>query len=75
MVSSYYSGNVLKALEIHESLQDLFRALFETTNPIPIKAALEILGWSVGSPRFPLVKLNYEKSQKLNVIINNLSLK
>ena len=75
MVSSYYSGNVLKALEIHESLQDLFRALFETTNPIPIKAALELLGWSVGSPRFPLVKLNYEKTQKLNEIINNLSLK
>ncbi len=75
MVSAFFDGNVKKALEIHESLQELFKALFETTNPIPIKAALELLGWDVGSPRLPLVKLNYEKTQKLNDIIKKLSLK
>ena len=41
MISNFQNGNVLKALDIHERLQPLFKALFETTNPIPIKAALE----------------------------------
>jgi 4-hydroxy-tetrahydrodipicolinate synthase len=31
--------------------------LFATTNPIPVKAALEINGWSVGAPRPPLSPL------------------
>ena len=72
MISNFQNGNVLKALDIHERLQPLFKALFETTNPIPIKAALEQLGWEVGPPRPPLVKLNYEKTQKLSILIKNL---
>ncbi len=74
MILSFHNGNVSKALEIHEKLQDLFSALFETTNPIPIKAALVLLGWEVGSPRLPLTKLNNEKTQNLSRIIKNLSL-
>ena len=72
MISNFQNGNVLKALDIHERLQPLFKALFETTNPIPIKAALEQLGWEVGPPRPPLVKLNDEKAQKLSILINKL---
>jgi len=75
MILSFQSGQVSKALAIHEKLQDLFNALFETTNPIPIKAALVLLGWNVGSPRYPLTKLNDVKTKNLLEIINNLSLK
>jgi len=74
MIYSFQNGNIKKALDIHESLNELFKALFETTNPIPIKAALELLGWNVGSPRYPLTKLDYEKTQNLSMIIKNLSL-
>ena len=72
MISNFQNGNVLKALDIHERLQPLFKALFETTNPIPIKAALEQLGWEVGPPRPPLVKLNDDKIQKLSILMNKL---
>ena len=72
MISNFQNGNVLKALDIHERLRPLFKALFETTNPIPIKAALEQLGWEVGPPRPPLVKLNDDKTQKLSILINKL---
>ncbi len=75
MILSFQKGDVAKALVIHEKLQDLFSALFETTNPIPIKAALVSMGWDVGSPRPPLTQLNYEKTQYLREIIRNLSLK
>ena len=33
-------------------------SLFATTNPIPVKAALELSGWPVGAPRLPLVPLD-----------------
>ncbi len=72
MISNFQNGNVLKALDIHDRLQPLFKALFETTNPIPIKAALEQLGWEVGPPRPPLVKLNDDKTKKLSILINRL---
>lgn len=42
--------------EIDASLQDVFRAMGVTTNPIPVKAALNLLGHRVGGLRLPLVE-------------------
>ncbi|HHY37562.1 MAG TPA: 4-hydroxy-tetrahydrodipicolinate synthase [Clostridia bacterium] len=56
MISAYKSGNVGKAKEIHLRLFELFRALFVTTNPIPVKAALRMHGVDVGGFRPPLVE-------------------
>ncbi|WDT92799.1 4-hydroxy-tetrahydrodipicolinate synthase [Thermoleophilum album] len=47
--------------QIHESLRDLFAALFVTTSPIPIKAALNMLGHEVGGLRLPLVEASAEE--------------
>ncbi len=47
--------------QIHESLRDLFAALFVTTSPIPIKAALNMLGHEVGGLRLPLVEATAEE--------------
>ena len=74
MIYLFFNGEVSNALNIHERLQPLFKALFETTNPIPIKAALELLGWQVGSPRNPLTPLNKDQKENLSKIIQNLSL-
>ena len=74
MIESFQKGEVSIALDIHERLQPLFKALFETTNPIPIKAALELKGWQVGSPRNPLTPLIKEKKENLFQVIQNLSL-
>ena len=74
MIDLFLKGNVSNALDIHEKLQPLYKALFETTNPIPIKAALELSGWQVGSPRKPLISLDKEKKESLLKIIQNLSL-
>ncbi len=45
-----------RAREIHESLSDVFEALTVTTNPIPVKAALNMAGHDVGGLRLPLVE-------------------
>ena len=74
MIDLFFKGNVSNALDIHEKLQPLYKSLFETTNPIPIKAALELSGWEVGSPRKPLMSLDKEKKESLLKIIQNLSL-
>lgn len=55
MVAAALAGRSQEALALHEQLLPLCRALFCTTNPIPVKAALELTGWPVGSPRLPLL--------------------
>ena len=72
MIHSFQSGKVSNALAIHEKLQPLFKALFMTTNPIPIKAALELSGWDVGNPRSPLSPLNNDMKKQLSFILNSL---
>lgn len=54
MIQAYEAGQVLVARDIHLKLLPLCKALFATTNPILIKAALELQGWSVGICRLPL---------------------
>lgn len=55
MVSSFRSGDIERARNIHLRLLPLFRALFVTANPIPVKVALELSGFPVGGTRPPLV--------------------
>jgi 4-hydroxy-tetrahydrodipicolinate synthase len=47
--------------EIHESLSDLFKAVFVTSSPIGIKAALELAGRPVGGLRLPLVEASEDE--------------
>ena len=58
MIDAFLSGQNAVALARHEQLTPLFKALFATSNPIPVKAALELSGWSVGAPRLPLLPLH-----------------
>jgi 4-hydroxy-tetrahydrodipicolinate synthase len=74
MIQAYSSGQVQKATEIHHRLFPLFKALFVTTNPIPVKAALKLSGWQVGSSRPPLCDTSEEVNQKLEVVLKELSL-
>jgi 4-hydroxy-tetrahydrodipicolinate synthase len=47
---------------IDESLRDLYAALAVTTNPIPVKAALNMLGFEVGGLRLPLIEADADES-------------
>ena len=63
MVNAYTSGNVTLAAKIHCNLFPVFKGLFVTTSPVPIKTALNILGWQVGGPRLPLVDATSEEKE------------
>ena len=66
MVQAFLSGDLAGALALHEQLLPLCKALFCTTNPIPVKAALELSGWPVGAPRLPLLSAEPDVRQRLN---------
>ena len=48
-------GNFACARELHYKMLPLMTANFVESNPIPVKAALEMLGLPAGVPRLPLV--------------------
>jgi 4-hydroxy-tetrahydrodipicolinate synthase len=66
MISAFLAGDGATALSLHEQLLPLCRALFATTNPIPVKAALELTGWPVGAPRLPLISATDAVKQRLS---------
>ena len=57
MIESFIGGDVQTAQELHLKLYPLFRDLFITSNPVPVKAALGMAGFDVGGARLPLVPL------------------
>jgi 4-hydroxy-tetrahydrodipicolinate synthase len=54
MISNVIEGRTSEAAQIHRYLLPLFNVLFVVSNPIPIKYALNYLGFHVGGPRLPL---------------------
>ncbi len=54
MVDAFDHGNMPVAGAIHRELQPLFSALFATTSPIPVKWAMNRLGFAAGPCRSPL---------------------
>ncbi|MFO7245687.1 MAG: 4-hydroxy-tetrahydrodipicolinate synthase [Thermaerobacter sp.] len=54
MIAAFEAGDVAEARRLHLRLFPFFRALFVTSNPIPVKCALEIAGFPVGGLRQPL---------------------
>ncbi|MCM0591993.1 MAG: 4-hydroxy-tetrahydrodipicolinate synthase [Gloeotrichia echinulata DVL01] len=74
MIQAFSEGKTQVATNIHLQLFPLFKALFVTTNPIPVKSALKLQGWEVGSTRPPLCDADSEVSQKLEVVLKELSL-
>jgi 4-hydroxy-tetrahydrodipicolinate synthase len=55
MVRSAKDGDLGTARKINDALYPLYKGLFIVSNPIPLKAAMEMAGQPVGDPRLPLV--------------------
>ncbi|MBO1348372.1 MAG: 4-hydroxy-tetrahydrodipicolinate synthase [Hormoscilla sp. GUM202] len=74
MIQAFGAGQTQKATEIHLQLFPLFKALFTTTNPIPVKAALRLQGWEVGSTRLPLAEPPEQVNQTIKTVLTELNL-
>ncbi|MEW6228559.1 MAG: 4-hydroxy-tetrahydrodipicolinate synthase [Bacillota bacterium] len=74
MVDAYFAGEVGKAAAINAELFPLFKALFVTTNPIPVKLALRLAGFDVGGLRPPLVEASAKEAQVVRQALADLGL-
>lgn len=74
MIELIQTGDVPAARKIHEDLSPLFNALFITSNPIPVKAALEMLGLPAGVPRLPLVPATPEERDRVRRALEDAGL-
>ena len=70
MVYNFLNGDIKKATKMQLDVIPLCKALFSEVNPIPVKAALNILGYNYGIPRLPLTKMCTEKEEILKTEIN-----
>ncbi len=74
MIQNFESGQVAEASQIHAQLLPLFKSLFLTANPIPLKAALRLMGWDVGGCRLPLCDVPDDVVTELQRVMKELKL-
>jgi len=65
MVNAFAAGNLRQAAQIHHKYYSLFKDLFVETNPVPVKAALAMLGMIEEEYRLPLVPMSAKNRQIL----------
>ena len=65
IITEFKSGNIAKAKEIHLKSYPMFKAIFTSPNPIPVKAVLAKQGLLEETVRSPLVKLTASEKEKL----------
>lgn len=58
MVAKFFQGDVDGAIKLQLKTLNLIKALFSEVNPIPIKAAVNLLGYRTGQCRMPLTELS-----------------
>ncbi|MDP9185611.1 MAG: 4-hydroxy-tetrahydrodipicolinate synthase [Actinomycetota bacterium] len=74
MLDLIQTGDVPAARKIHETLAPLFNALFVTSNPIPVKAALQMLGRDAGPTRLPLVAATADEEARVRAALEDAGL-
>ncbi len=74
LVRAFRAGDHARALQVHQRLLPLFKALFCETNPIPVKAALALQGRIRDEIRLPLTKLAQANRERLQVALKEQGL-
>ncbi|RWR14170.1 4-hydroxy-tetrahydrodipicolinate synthase [Siminovitchia fortis] len=72
MVQSFFRGDHSRAAAIHQKLLPFMRGIFKAPSPGPIKTALQLAGFDVGSVRLPLVPLSEEERLDLLSLLNTV---
>ena len=71
MITAFNNGDTREATRIHLALYPIFKGLFITTNPVPLKEAMNILGMEVGGLRLPLTRASQQEHEFIgNMLIS-----
>jgi 4-hydroxy-tetrahydrodipicolinate synthase len=71
MINKFIEGQIFEAANIHHKLMPLVNALFIVSNPIPVKYALNQVGFNVGKPRLPLTEPDEKTAQIIKDVLKD----
>ena len=74
MIYNYFNGEIEKACKMQLDVIDLIDELFCEVNPIPVKYALNLMGYNFGKPRLPLIELSKEKQETMKEVMKKHNL-
>lgn len=74
MVHAFLEGNLQESRELQFTYLPLISALFSDVNPIPVKEALNLLGWDIGHCRLPLCDMSAQCQEKLAAVMSSYDL-
>ena len=74
MTQKFFDGKIREATQMQLDAIDLIDALFSEVNPIPVKYALNLMGYNYGKPRLPLVELSAKNQERMRVAMKNHNL-
>lgn len=73
MIQNFFDGNISKATKMQLDSLPLINSLFSEVNPIPVKAALNLIGYDYGIPRLPLVEISEKNKELLQKELTNFT--
>lgn len=71
MINLVVAGKIAEAADIHRKLLPLVNALFVIPNPMPVKYALNVIGFNVGKPRLPLTEPDEKSAGVIKNVLKN----
>jgi 4-hydroxy-tetrahydrodipicolinate synthase len=75
MIQQFLHGEVAQSATLHAQLMPIFKGLFQcphrVPNPVPVKYALQLLGYDVGGVRLPLVSLTDTEQQFIQTLFRS----
>ena len=74
LCSLIFEGNLAEAETLNDKLLPLANACFVEVNPIPVKAAVNLLGFNAGTPRAPLTEIEPQNAEKLKAAMKTFGL-
>jgi len=74
MLNAFAKGDVKEAQSLHNQLFAMFKGLFITTNPVPVKEALNLIGMEVGGVRLPMCGANEGEITQLKQLLSSYRL-
>lgn len=74
MTANYFKGNIEEATKMQLEVIELIDHLFAEVNPIPVKYALNLMGYDFGVPRLPLIELSEDKKEKMKEVMKKYQL-
>lgn len=74
MVAAFLNNDMPTAQEIHAELLPFFKVMFITTNPIPVKTAVTLIGQNAGPFRLPLIPPSPKEFEQLSNVMQKMKL-